>query len=408
MVPHTPPHTESNGWYYVNGGACLGPCSTDELVLLFQKGTLPPETHIWTPGLTDWTQATDVAELCIVWPTKPQQFSRSAGLAGLLERIASTRPVTWHQVQKLFSQVTKRRTDADLEQSFATGLVSASTDQMGMRDGFPTPWFFARVLIYFGVAFTALWFGWSEFRNLKLLPGLMLIGSFAFPFAGSLFFLECNTARDIPLFIYAKLFLWGGILGILFALVGFEMMSTWSYLIGPPIAGIVEESAKLAAVIALGQASRFRGVLAGMALGAASAAGFSAFESAGYAFHALIESGSVSRMLDNIMLRGVLNPFGHVVWTAITVGAYWRVHQGNPFSWERLRSKRCARPIMCVMALHGLWNSPLPEQLPLFLGYLAIGVVGWYIALGMLLEGLHESRNNDALARLGVMPPQPR
>ncbi len=54
-------------------------------------------------------------------------------------------------------------------------------------------------------------------------------------------------------------------------------------------------------------------------LGAAVGFGFAAFESAGYAFNALFTASGLSlpNLVETEVLRGVLAPLGHGLWTAI-------------------------------------------------------------------------------------------
>jgi len=62
----------------------------------------------------------------------------------------------------------------------------------------------------------------------------------------------------------------------------------------------------------------------GMVLGATVGAGYSAFESAGYALGALIQytdDRPVLNVLQTEAQRAVLAPFGHITWTAILGGA---------------------------------------------------------------------------------------
>ena len=70
-----------------------------------------------------------------------------------------------------------------------------------------------------------------------------------------------------------------------------------------------------------------------MLFGAAIGAGFACFESAGYAFHYLLTAPeslfsdqrfNVPAATEVIVVRGLLAPFGHVVWTALAAGALWR------------------------------------------------------------------------------------
>jgi RsiW-degrading membrane proteinase PrsW (M82 family) len=72
--------------------------------------------------------------------------------------------------------------------------------------------------------------------------------------------------------------------------------------------------------------NRYRFSINGLLLGAAVGAGFAAFESAGYALRVGLNLNTTA-MVTNIVLRGVFSPFGHIVWSAIAVCAFWRTRQ---------------------------------------------------------------------------------
>lgn len=61
-------------------------------------------------------------------------------------------------------------------------------------------------------------------------------------------------------------------------------------------------------------------------LGAAVGFGFAAFESDGYAFNALltVRGLSLTGLVETELVRGVLTPFGHGLWTAILGGVLFR------------------------------------------------------------------------------------
>ena len=94
----------------------------------------------------------------------------------------------------------------------------------------------------------------------------------------------------------------------------------------------------------------------GMILGAAVGFGFAAFESAGYAFNALFTSQGLSLLdlVETEVLRGILAPLGHGLWTAILGGALFaaaarrgRLRLTGPvFGW-----------FLVVALLHFLWDA---------------------------------------------------
>jgi RsiW-degrading membrane proteinase PrsW (M82 family) len=94
----------------------------------------------------------------------------------------------------------------------------------------------------------------------------------------------------------------------------------------------------------------------GIVLGAAVGFGFAAFESAGYAFNALFAAGgpSLLNLVETEVLRGILAPVGHGLWTAILSGTLFRVAADR----GRLRlSRRVLGSYLLVALLHGLWDA---------------------------------------------------
>lgn len=102
-------------------------------------------------------------------------------------------------------------------------------------------------------------------------------------------------------------------------------------------------------------------------------------------------------MIDVVVVRGILSPLGHIVWSAIAGCALWRVIKGEPFRWRMLCDERFIRLLLVPVFLHMVWNSPL--QLPLYGKYLLLGVVGWFVCLSLVQEGLHEIAEEQLVAR---------
>jgi RsiW-degrading membrane proteinase PrsW (M82 family) len=381
-------------WYYLEGAERHGPVEHREMSRLASEGRISGPTLVWRSGLKEWTSVARVPELAQLIP--PPDAPRSAQstvskVSGVVGGWVGTEQVESAHVEGLFSQVFRRHSEEALERVFSAGLSSTTPSLDSLEIQTPSPWVYSRLLVFLGVAFAVLAVAWFQLEDSEVvIPGLILIGSFASPLAAAMFLYECNIPRNISLFIFSRLFVWGGVLSILVALAMFPMVNRMAEVIGPSVAGLVEEPAKLAAVVLLANGARFRWTLNGMCLGAAVGAGFAAFESAGYALYAGIGEGALMHV---IALRGLLAPFAHVVWTAICAGALWRVRNGAPFEWSMLKDRRCLAPIVAAMVLHAIWNSPLPAKLPLFTGYFALGAIGWIIAIGMMLGAMRELRS---------------
>jgi RsiW-degrading membrane proteinase PrsW (M82 family) len=191
-------------------------------------------------------------------------------------------------------------------------------------------------------------------RNPALVPTLVLLGSFLVPVT---FVSWAATRRDtgqVTVGLLFSTFLAGGVLGILAASV------LESYLLRPSAllflgVGLIEEAVKLAALAILTRGLTVRTVRDGMILGAAVGFGFSALESAGYAFIALFTSQglSVIQVVETQILRGVVAPVGHGLWTAILGGVLFSASTRDHF----VVGLRLFLAYLGVSVLHALWDS---------------------------------------------------
>lgn len=192
-------------------------------------------------------------------------------------------------------------------------------------------------------------------ENTTLLPTLILLGSFLVPAVFVLWAYE-RHGRDLGVPVILGCCVTGGVLGVL----GASVMEY--YLLHPSLwmfvgVGLIEEAVKLAALMfVLRRRPGVRGVRAGLVLGGAVGFGFAAFESAGYAFNAAVtmEGIDLRSLLETEILRGLLAPFGHGLWTAIAGGvllAYRRPDGRFRFTGPVVGT------YLGVAALHALWDS---------------------------------------------------
>ncbi|RSS51032.1 protease PrsW [Streptomyces sp. WAC01280] len=192
-------------------------------------------------------------------------------------------------------------------------------------------------------------------ENTTLLPTLILLGSFLVPAVFVLWAYE-RHGQDFGVPVILGCFLTGGILGVL----GASVMEY--YLLHPSLwmflgVGLIEEAVKLAALMfVVRRYPQLRGIRAGLVLGGSVGFGFAAFESAGYAFNAAVTMDGIDlrSLLETEILRGVLAPFGHGLWTAIA-GAVLLAYRRPDGRF------RFAGPVigtyLGVAVLHALWDS---------------------------------------------------
>jgi len=192
--------------------------------------------------------------------------------------------------------------------------------------------------------------------NTNLIPAIIMLGSFLVPVT----FVTYALARTDPVITAQRIFaafVYGGLLGVLAASI------LESAFLGQPSSltylgvGLIEEAVKLVVLWVLARRLPRYTVRDGMVLGAAVGFGFAAFESAGYAFNALFTPGGLPllNLVETEVLRGILTPVGHGLWTAILGGVLFGVAARK----GRLRLLRgpVLRWYLVVALLHCLWDA---------------------------------------------------
>ena len=108
--------------------------------------------------------------------------------------------------------------------------------------------------------------------------------------------------------------------------------------------------------------------------------GYAALESTGYAFTALLLShGQISATITVSVLRGLIAPLGHGVWTGILGAVLFR--QSTP---SRFRiTGQVIVAYLFVVTLHAFWDGlpntvtvPLTPGISFSLTWLILGVIG--------------------------------
>lgn len=328
----------------------------------------------------------------------------SESLASRFRSFTATERLEGFSLRGLFSDAFRRHDIGDVESIFAVGIPGSVPDIHEVDTSWPRPWMFLRTLVASGIVYALFVIGWHLFENPNLLPGLILTGSMAVPLSTVLFFFEVNVRRNVSLYQVMRLITLGGVISLLFSLFLFASPLTAFDWIGASFAGIVEEPGKLMALLAVARSSRYRYKLNGLLFGACIGAGFAIFESMGYAFRILIDADAISEVTDNILVRGVLSPFSHIVWTAIAGAAIWRVKGGRTFKLSMIRESRFWHLFLVSVVLHMIWN--LNVELPFYGKYIAVGLVAWMVVLSLVQEGLKELRMEKDYSSLSHNAPE--
>jgi protease PrsW len=324
-----------------------------------------------------------------------------ASIGNRISSIASTEKLDGFSLREFFSEVLKKRSKDEIDDYFVVGTARTTPAIENVSTSWPKPWFFFRVLIFLVLVYFGFYFAFAQFVNIRLIPGLIMMGSLAVPLATVILFFELNVTRNICFHRVLMLVASGGVVSLFVALLGFQVSNLdW---LGASSAGIVEEVGKLFAVLIVTRSFRGQYILNGLLFGAAVGAGFAFFESAGYAFDFLERTNSLSVMFDIIQSRAFLTPFGHVAWTAICAGALWRTKGDSRFQVGILLEPAFLKTMAIPMILHMLWNAPF--QLPFELKHIGIGIVGWFVVFGLVQQGLQQVREQqDKLVRTEKQP----
>ncbi len=341
---------------------------------------------------------------------------------GTLDNITGLNGLGGFSLWHFFADVFRHHSREEVLDIFCCGTPGTTPPLHAVSSAWPTPWIFARmllacILLYFG-------FNWAcnTFQNPNLVPGLMFVGNFAIPFCVAVFFFELNVRREVPFLEVMRAMFYGGLMSLIFAL---GLVSVSPHLLAW-IAGPIEEPAKLVAAILIAGSRRNGRILTGLLLGAGVGAGFAAFESSGYTFAELarfISSSTAAQLITSInpaqgyamaqnanlinpdavmQVRALITPFGHIVWTAISAGAYWlalkhRIAEGRRpcnatgIDWAAFADVRFLRIAIVPVVLHLVWNTTWLEEFGL-LRFLILGVIAWAVALRLVHAGLQQIR----------------
>lgn len=346
-------------------------------------------------------------------PVKPPGPGLAANFWMQLDKHASLDKLEGFSLKEMFSEVFRKRSQDEMDDHFQVGSRLTTPEIVDVPTGWPKPWFFGRMLLFVGALYFAQYVAFYQFQNTLMLPGMMITGALAMPFATAILFFELNAPRNVTFSRVLTLLCAGGVLSIFVSLIGFQISSLHRYL-GAPAAGVVEEIGKLIAVVLMMRKGDKLYILNGCLFGAAVGAGFAAFESAGYAFNAFLgalpdksQAGilfAAGGMVKSITLRGILAPFGHVAWTGITAGLLWRARAHKSSMVDALFDGKFLRAFLMVVLLHATWNFAAGFGLLIALPFMIfVGVVSWYLVFGIVQQGLRQVRAAQTMTKTGVI-----
>ena len=243
--------------------------------------------------------------------------------------------------------------------------------------------------------------------NPNLYPTALLLGNFLIPVVFVTFLYDRQQLSALTLPTLAQSFLIGGVLGVLGASVLEPLLIHQSTadsdtlpLTSALLVGLIEEGCKIAAVLWLARKVRHTSEMDGLLTGAAIGMGFAALESIGYAFTVFALSGGhvVPSLLETIV-RGLLAPFGHGIWTATLAAVLFRESTLTGFRFN----VRVLLTFLFVALLHGLWDGVprtmfirIPPGFSISIVSLVLSVVGLVVLFFLYRQALHREMTRVA------------
>lgn len=224
-------------------------------------------------------------------------------------------------------------------------------------------------------------------HNANLYPTVILIGNFLVPIVFVAFLYDHQHLSALTHETVATSFCIGGVLGVLGASVLESLFlpapsnpHQGLSLTGGLAVGLIEEGCKVAAVAFLARRMRHTSEMDGLLLGGAVGMGFAALESTGYAFTAfLLSHGLIGTSIVETVIRGLLAPFGHGVWSAILGAMLFRESAPHRFRITGL----FILTYLFVSVLHGFWDGLphtvyfiVPPGIPISVVTLTLSVIG--------------------------------
>jgi RsiW-degrading membrane proteinase PrsW (M82 family) len=209
--------------------------------------------------------------------------------------------------------------------------------------------------------------------NIILLPTIVLLGSFLVPVTAISWYLDHDESPSLSPRRIVSAFIIAAVLGLIVA----SLLEFWLvYGTGPfglLKVGFIVEFVKGAAIVLLAIGLRSYATRDGMVLGAAVGFGFAALETSGYALASLfvVQGQQLFLSLPSVvfteLVRGVLAPFGHGLWSAILGGVifYAARHGRVRMIWSVLAA------YIAVSLLHAAFD--IFGSIP---GYIVISIIG--------------------------------
>lgn len=427
--PPPPPEPEVTAQLYLSvRGEKRGPYSWEQIREMLRTGQVSDESPIWYEGLPNWV------------PLSTILHGDGDEPSGIFGGITGLSGVSGFSISSILGGIFKHHTEKEMTDFFCCGSEKTTPNIKEVDTRVPSPWIFARLLMWLVILYLGFYFLDKQWQNPKIIPSLLFAGSFGIPLCVLVLIAELNILRNISFYVIVKAVLAGALISFVFTyLISPLFPDTHVYWAGP-----TEEIAKIIAAIFVGRNLMDGRILTGLVIGTAVGTGFSALETAGYAYERLafwngvcflfeslaqhqqgnenseqlLNAASIilkcspeqavqallngkDAALENLHYRSLFAVGGsHMLYTAITAGALWmamgrRKMEGLASSAvDALMDFRFIRIAIIAVMLHMFWNSDLLAT-SLLLKFFITLVITWGIALALISAGYKQIINEQ-------------
>lgn len=296
----------------------------------------------------------------------------------------------------LFTSLLQEHTNEEAEEIFIAGTAKTTPLEYGQEDVKPRPWLFLRVFVALMLTFGFLYICATQLQNFNTISALLFLGAAAFPFSILILMYETNTPKNISIFDVMKMFFAGSIAALLLTTITFDAFPIGQLnFSGAVIVGFVEELIKLLVIVIFIRLINPKYILNGLLIGAAVGAGFSVFESTGYAFKFyLLNGGNIGCLTDIILLRAWSSLGSHTVWSAIVGGGLLSAKADKPFSFKLFYDPEFLSDFIATLILHSIWNCPfMDSESNVYIKLIVLTVLAWIIMLSLLKSGIRQFKH---------------
>ncbi|MGN0321734.1 MAG: PrsW family glutamic-type intramembrane protease [Oliverpabstia sp.] len=265
---------------------------------------------------------------------------------------------TWKDI---FSDVFKPHTKDDKNRLLTRGLTKHDISRAKMLEEWQKPWMFFRVAVIV-ILISILSMALGSFSSPSVLPMIIMIPAWAVPLAVLVFFWEMNIPGNVSIFEIILYMITGGIASILiyFFITYFVEFAPLACISAP----LPEELCKFIMVWILLSRKDYKYGVQGIMIGACVGAGFSAIETAMYAFNTFLTvftaGGGLSIITKSVIqvqiVRGLLAVGGHVIWAALYGGALALAKGKGKMRANLILDPLVLMAFSAAFLLHTMWN----------------------------------------------------